>query len=111
MKKVMLYTLSHPVTGEIKYVGKTTDTLSRRLAGHIYDSTRRFKNKTYRWIQELMKAGLRPVITLLEEVGTDWEYWEGWHIAMFKAWGFELTNTSAGGEFIGKGHYKNLLVA
>jgi|ERR1700748_1097333 len=102
-RSIIIYTLSDPITNEIKYIGKTTYSLSKRLAGHIYDSTRRFKNKNYKWIQSLAKKGLKPVIEILEEISSiDWEFWECYYISLFKSWGFELTNTSAGGEFLGK---------
>ncbi len=102
-REVILYTLSCPISGETKYIGKTTYSLRKRLMGHIYDSSRRFKNKNYKWIQSLVKQGLQPDIEILDIVlETEWEYWECFYISLFKTWGFELTNTCTGGEFIGR---------
>jgi Uri superfamily endonuclease len=35
MKMVKTYTLSHPITNEVRYVGKTVESLNERLRKHL----------------------------------------------------------------------------
>jgi len=107
--KVFFYTLSDPETKEIKYIGKTWITLSKRLNGHVCEAkravtkfegrlTKRKPSKLYRWINNLTKRGLRPEINFLsEEYRENWELFEINWIAQFRGWGFDLVNTSNGG--------------
>jgi len=96
MEKIYIYTLSHPITNEIRYVGQTKHNLEQRLQGHL-----KSKDKTHRtnWIKSLIINGLKPKIELLETVnkenGSDSEiFW----IMMIKSWGFKLCNLTEGGE-------------
>lgn len=95
---VNIYTLSHPITGEVRYVGKTTQSLKRRLNGHIQKS----KTTSYyvsNWIKTLTNTDLKPNIELLDVVNDfEWEFWEQYWIAQCKAWGFKLTNITEGGD-------------
>lgn len=93
---IKIYTLSHPLTNEVRYVGQTRKTLKERLRGHL-----KCQDKVYRnfWIKKLLNEGLKPKIELIEEVpediGSETEiYW----IEMFKMWGFKLYNLTEGGE-------------
>lgn len=50
-----IYTLNHPVTNEIRYIGYTVESLKERLRCHIKDCN--YKNKKshkVRWIKKLM---------------------------------------------------------
>lgn len=92
----IIYTLEHPITHEIRYVGKTVKTLRIRLWSHKSE-----KSNTYKcnWVQSLIKQNLMPVIKIVETVedsiGSATEiYW----IEQFKHWGFRLTNATEGGE-------------
>jgi hypothetical protein len=96
MEKIHIYTLSHPISNEIRYVGQTKHNLEQRLRGHL-----KSKDKTHRtyWIKSLINNGLKPKIELIEtvnkEIGSDSEiFW----ITMFKSWGFKLCNLTEGGE-------------
>jgi hypothetical protein len=96
MDTIKIYTLSDPITNEVRYIGQTKNSLEDRLRGHL-----KGKGKTYRvhWINSLKKKGLVPNIELIEEVdksvGSQTEiYW----ILMFRFWGFNLTNLTDGGE-------------
>lgn len=93
-----IYTLAHPITGEIRYVGKTTSSLNRRLGQHIA-AISRSKSHRASWIKSILKQGLKPIIELIEEVDYSINnqieiYW----IAQFKAWNFRLVNHTEGGE-------------
>ena len=51
-----------------------------------------------------MCTGHRPTIHLLDEVSSDgWEFWERFYISLFRSWGFNLTNSTPGGDGIPKG--------
>jgi len=95
---VYIYTLSHPLTGEIRYVGKTSH-LKRRFANHCSDCMRpKVRTHTTNWLYSLRKAGLRPIMEVVEESSVsdftrDEQYW----IAQCRAWGFSLTNQTEGG--------------
>lgn len=58
---VNIYTLEHPITGEIKYVGKTIKSLQIRLSEHITDS-KKYNFKNPNWIKSILKLNLKPII-------------------------------------------------
>lgn len=96
MDTIKIYTLSHPITNEVRYVGQTKKTLEERLKGHL-----KSKEKVHRvyWINSLKKEGLIPKIEILDEVLTkDGSNCEIFWISMFKTWGFKLCNLTDGGE-------------
>lgn len=97
---IIIYTLSHPLTKEIRYVGKTSKTLKRRLMNHICDAkVKRYKNHNCNWIQSLLKDNLEPIIEELDSTSEkDWEYLETYWINQFRQWGFNLTNLTNGGD-------------
>jgi hypothetical protein len=54
---VTIYTLTDPVTNKIRYVGKTTTDLDKRLRYHIYEINRsKNKHKIY-WFKQLINIG------------------------------------------------------
>ena len=97
-----IYTLSDPDTKEIRYVGKTVKSLEERLNNHVQETRMNgYGKRTYKnnWIKGLLLIGKLPVVEALDIVddtqGSDVEiYW----IAQVKAWGFRLTNMTAGGD-------------
>lgn len=98
--KTIIYTLSHPITGEVRYIGMTTKTLKRRIREHMAES-KKGKNRRCKWIRSLVKIELKPKIEFLDEVCTELGnqteiYW----IEQFKHWGFNLVNGTKGGSGI-----------
>lgn len=91
-----IYTLEHPITKEVRYVGKTSKRLKDRYWNHISC----FYNNSYKdnWIKSLLNQGLRPVIKELDICEDDGNALETYWIAQFRAWGFKLTNLTDGGE-------------
>lgn len=67
MKQTYIYTLSDPTTGEIKYVGRTTD-LDKRYEMHLASAR---KTGLKHWIQTLFAKGFKPVIRQVESVESD----------------------------------------
>ncbi len=94
--KTFIYSLSHPITNEVRYIGKSNKPKDR-YKGHLCirkKSTSRSRN----WILSLKNQGLIPVMDIIDEVDyKDWEFWEKYWISQFKAWGFNLTNQQKGG--------------
>jgi hypothetical protein len=94
-KKVSIYTLSDPETGEVRYVGKAINA-EGRLGAHLKDKG---KNHKANWIKGLKARGLVPVMEVLEEVCEfSWQESEMFWIETLKFYGFKLTNLTAGGE-------------
>lgn len=92
---VKIYYLSHPITNEIRYVGKTVETLNERLRKHLQKKEISYR---YNWIISLKKKGLVPKINLIEECDIcDWKWVEKYWISQFRCWGFKLVNLCDGG--------------
>lgn len=98
--RVTIYTLSDPVSGDVRYVGKTIKTLKARLQIHVAHAKR--GNKTHRcnWIRSLIAQGLAPIIDEIEVVDDTarWADRETHWISKFSSEGARLTNATAGGE-------------
>lgn len=87
MNMVTIYTLSCPVTHEVRYVGMTTKTLEKRAYYHVHTPA---STRMAYWLYSIQYA---PVIEEIEvctnELAIETEkYW----IEQFKAWGFDLLN-------------------
>lgn len=93
---IKIYTLSDPITLDVRYVGKTSYSLNDRLAKHLC-----IKEKNYRgnWIRKLLNLKQKPIIEILEEVTeSSWKKSEIFWIEQMKNWGFNLVNLTKGGE-------------
>lgn len=96
MKTTYIYILSDPITNEIRYVGKTIN-IERRLNQHVAESVKA-KNHKASWIKSLIKKGVVPKIEIIDEIKDEnWEWLEIYWISQFKAWGFDLVNSTTGG--------------
>ena len=96
-KIVYIYTLSDPKNGQVRYVGKT-EYVDKRLHQHIRDCNKSNNHKNC-WIKSVLKNGEKPIFNILDEVEkSNWQYWEIYWIAQFKYWGFNLVNSTDGGE-------------
>lgn len=102
MKTVFIYsisTLEDP--NNIKYIGKTNNSIDKRLDRHL--QAYYLKEDTYkaRWLKKEINNGNTPIINIVDVVPeTEWPFWETYWIAQFKTWGFKLTNTTIGGDGI-----------
>lgn len=93
---IYIYTLSHPETMEIRYVGKTNN-LTTRYRDHLITKNKR--THTNNWIKSLQAQGLKPYIKVIEECTLDgWEEREIYWINYYKNVGYDLTNMTKGGE-------------
>ena len=96
--KVTIYSLHNPLTNELRYVGKTTAPLRKRLANHVH-AARKYRHYTASWIKSLLEQGVRPVIREIEVVDLEFgsERERHW-IAYYRASGARLTNLTDGGD-------------
>lgn len=98
MTGVKIYTLSCPISNQVRYIGKTVESLEKRFNRHISYSKREKSHKA-NWINSLLKNNKRPIIEILDECSTnDWEIIEQYWISQFKNWGFNLVNYTDGGQ-------------
>ncbi len=100
--KTYIYTLSHPITNEVRYVGKTVNPKQRK---HNHSNIARDKGTHKRnWINLLKTQKLRPLFEIIDEVDSDWKFWEKYWISQFKVWGFTLCNHTLGGDGLETGN-------
>ena len=108
---VHIYTLSDPITNEIRYVGKTIMKLSTRLNCHLQE--RRFPKRNIHkvnWIQSLKSRNLKPIIKSIEICDElVWQVREKFWIKHFRDVGVRLTNHSSGGEGMNKGYVRTTM--
>lgn len=71
-KTVFIYSLNCPFTNQVKYVGKTQNTLVNRLSAHVTMKGSNFEKEL--WIKSLKGKNAKPTINLLEI--TDTESWQ-----------------------------------
>ena len=97
MKTVYIYTLEHPITKEIRYVGKTKNP-KMRFHNHC-NKLHNEKSHKRNWINKLKKEGLKPKMKILDEVlESEWKFWERFWINQLKQWNFNLVNHTSGGD-------------
>jgi group I intron endonuclease len=98
--KTFIYTLTDPRTNQVRYVGKSNKP-NKRLSSHL---GRTEKNHKYSWLKQLENNGLKPILEIVDEVpSNEWRFWEQYWISQFRAWGFDLTNLTDGGEGFASG--------
>lgn len=96
IRPVKIYVLKHPDTLEVRYVGKTVRSLSRRLDNHIANARGNKHNKHLsNWILKIITEGKKPIIELLEECEHSvWQEREKYWISQFD----NLINMTVGGD-------------
>lgn len=98
-QQTFIYGLRCPIDGRIRYIGKTKNP-ANRLYRHLSNAARGCENqRSYEWIRELQRKGLRPSLEIIFTVpiAEDWRAHERRVIADARAKGWPLTNTAAGG--------------
>lgn len=91
-----IYTLTDPDTNQVRYVGKSNNPVKRYYRHYCYNETKTHKNH---WINKLIRENKKPILHVIDEVPiTEWVFWETYWINQFKVWGFDLVNTTYGGE-------------
>lgn len=99
----------------IRYIGKTTLSVKKRLKHHINDAINGERWRNSIWIRNLIRKGLSPSLKILEICERDLHAErEICYIKFFRDNGSNLTNTTNGGEgmlgyrcTLGRKHSKN----
>lgn len=91
-----IYALIDPRNECVRYIGKTNNPKYREYQHlHRVDGCHHKVN----WIKSLLKENLKPEFFILDLVDdSEWQFWEGHYIHLYKSFGFYLTNASNGGE-------------
>jgi len=96
-ERVYIYTLSDPITFQVRYVGQTIN-LKQRFNKHI-NTCFTLKTHVACWIKSLQLKNLTPIIDEIDCVeNIDCDLYEKMYISLFKSWGFNLTNLTDGGK-------------
>lgn len=98
MRPTHIYGLADPRTGHVRYVGKTIDSITKRLGQHVYLARKKPNTHCARWIASLLSDGAFPEVFELELVGDDWREAEQFWIANLRAIGCDLVNHAIGGD-------------
>ena len=80
MDTTYIYTLTDPISGLIRYVGKS-DKPNKRIKEHIRKSNIGVTHKN-NCIKSLLRNGLTPIIEVIDEVPMcEWGFWKttGYH--------------------------------
>lgn len=94
MNEVYIYGLICPLSNEIRYVGKTTQKLNKRLSQYL-SATYKSNPHKYNWINQLKLQGLKPTIKIIEICNSvNWVEREKFWINDIT----NLTNITQGGE-------------
>lgn len=96
-----IYALADPRTLEIRYIGKTEQTVERRLVEHVRHARAEKKRaRIYIWIRALEREGLLPVALVLDERPDRASLNEAERqcIALFRESGARLVNHTDGGD-------------
>ena len=91
-----IYGLMDPITNELRYVGKTQNSVEGRLKSHC--SPKELNLHKRNWIQKLLRSGHTPEIVVLETVKDNGDEAEVFWIAYMKFLGCRLSNITSGGD-------------
>lgn len=94
---VNIYKLICPNAKTVKYVGKTKESLNKRLCKHIH--SRNKKAPVNKWINKLISENQKPIIELIEKVDFNiWENKEKYWIQYYRNINTDLLNITLGGD-------------
>lgn len=97
---IYIYGLKCPLLGVIRYVGKS-EKPQVRFIRHIRSAVRGdYNHRTARWLRKLHRLGMRPELVILHSVRPHerWQDVERQFIRTASQRGWNLTNSTAGGE-------------
>jgi hypothetical protein len=95
-----IYCLIDPRNGEVRYIGKTVNPLTRKYQ-HVCKQSKDEDNFRTRWINKLLKLKLKPIFKVLEVCSIDqFELRETYYISVYKS--EKLTNSDDTGQGYGR---------
>ena len=93
-----IYTLSHPITNEIRYIGKSTRIKRRQIEHQSKWFCVKRPNHKNNWCLKLIKQGLKPILNIIDQTENDWQELEKYWIKYYRDNGYRLLNHTVGGE-------------
>lgn len=94
--EIYIYAISHPITNDIRYIGKSVN-IKKRLIGHISKSKKR-NDHFHNWIKSILKEGLKPNIEVIKYTDDlNWMQDEKNAIKEYREKGYNLLNIAEGG--------------
>lgn len=95
-KPVHIYGLYDPITGNLRYIGKSIRP-EQRLQNHMNEISHCHRSH---WLQSLKARGLKPDMEILETVSGCWPWQESerFWIRRMKELGCDLVNNTSGGD-------------
>lgn len=99
-KPVTIYGLVDPETKELRYIGKTSRNVSRRISAHAANARQGKRSHLYNWWRSLVERGSAPEAIIVEvvDVGKNWVDAEKYWISYYRGRGCNLTNLCDGGQ-------------
>lgn len=95
MSKTHIYALVCPNTDNVRYIGKSNNP-QKRLHSHLTDGR---LNHRRNWLMSLKNNNQLPIVEILDTVKfEEWQFWEQYYISLYKSFGFNLLNSTIGGE-------------
>lgn len=90
--KIIIYALIDPITCKVRYIGRTSVSMSARLSKHIHDAKYN-KRKTHKedWIRSLLKINCKPLVRKLTEI-EGWDESYAFEVALIEKYKDRLTN-------------------
>ncbi len=96
--KNYIYILIDPISQEVRYVGKSINP-EVRLRKHISEAKNsNTNNHRVNWIKNLLRQNLKPKMEIIDTIDDNWEWLEEYWVSQLKTWGFNLVNSTNGGE-------------
>jgi hypothetical protein len=91
---ITIYALCNPVTGAVRYIGKTINPV-KRYNKHLHQGNPHMRN----WIAKLKRMGQQPTFKIIEtlEDNVSWEDRERYWIRHYQEKGCDLINCDSGG--------------
>lgn len=104
MNKYLIYALSDPRTNEIRYIGRSSNGLSRPKRHSMPYNLLNERNHCRNWVKALVDLNIEPDIDIVEEVPQDCKDINAWlneseqfYISYFRYIGANLVNQADGG--------------
>lgn len=90
--KIIIYALIDPITCKVRYIGRTSVSMSARLSKHIHDAKYN-KRKTHKedQIRSLLKINCKPLVRKLTEI-EGWDESYAFEVALIEKYKDRLTN-------------------
>jgi len=65
--EITIYFLKCPITNKIRYIGKTSEPLHKRVKSHMCNPVKGSTKEKYDWINDLKSKGLTAIIVPIDK--------------------------------------------